>query len=677
MMRSLYSGVSGLKVHQTRMDVIGNNIANVNTTAYKAKTLNFSDMLYQTTQAATGPNTANGTAGTNPRQIGLGVKTGAINTSITTEGATQSTGNPFDLKLTGEAFFIVSDGVNQYYTRDGSFNVDAAGYLAMANTGYTVLGWPADTEGNLQTGAVKPIQVLSEANSTYAAAATTAAVVGGIIDDADVDFENLTENSKGQLFNVSLYDKRGYEYSLQFGMKPVTTEKTSTKTITNKDIYYDIADKIYLVDNSERKFTITYTSGGSATLDSTKMPSGLEKKIDEQIQEMFKQGRLTLGEVATIQFKIEETNVSGKYTVKSSNPEGFDFETEFGDYSTLNGATITVTLDGTTAYSTTNDKSGIVEISESTVEKLYGEKLNKESASTFVSSKMDIVVTEKTLESGESVDPAIYTATLNSGALNLTSLDVKLSDIQNLLKKAGGKVQSQYITSENTTLTEKIAGQFAVTLLGLTDVNGNSIDLGALEGTTSNLLFNASDGKFSGVDTAENNFMNINLSTVGENGNFEDIQIDMSSLVNSDNNGKNSIESSKGNIDGDSTTVGRKLGTLSGVSIGTDGVVTANYSNGMSKTVAQICVATFANAMGLENQGDNLYSSTSNTGDLQIVDIKASGTGYMTTGVLEMSNVDLSQQFTDMITTQRGFQANSRIITTSDTLLEELVNLKR
>ena len=83
--------------------------------------------------------------------------------------------------------------------------------------------------------------------------------------------------------------------------------------------------------------------------------------------------------------------------------------------------------------------------------------------------------------------------------------------------------------------------------------------------------------------------------------------------------------------------------------------------------------------MGLSNEGDNLYAATANSGDFDGVgvDIKASGTGYMTTGVLEMSNVDLSQQFTDMITTQRGFQANSRIITVSDTLLEELVNLKR
>ena len=134
MMRSLYSGVAGLRTHQTRMDVIGNNIANVNTTAYKAKTMNFSDMLYQTTQAGTAANPSNNTGGTNPRQIGLGVKGAAINTSITQEGAHQSTGNPFDLKISGEAFFVVSDGTSTYYTRDGSFDVDDDGNLVMSTS---------------------------------------------------------------------------------------------------------------------------------------------------------------------------------------------------------------------------------------------------------------------------------------------------------------------------------------------------------------------------------------------------------------------------------------------------------------------------------------------------------------------------------------------------------------
>ncbi|MCR4748331.1 MAG: flagellar hook-basal body complex protein, partial [Lachnospiraceae bacterium] len=123
---------------------------------------------------------------------------------------------------------------------------------------------------------------------------------------------------------------------------------------------------------------------------------------------------------------------------------------------------------------------------------------------------------------------------------------------------------------------------------------------------------------------------------------------------------------------------GRKLGEMSGVSIQNDGRIYASYDNGMSKLLGQIAVAEFANASGLEKEGDNLYKSTQNSGDFDGIGTEVTaGGGYMTTGVLEMSNVDLSAEFTDMITTQRGFQANSRIITVSDTLLEELVNLKR
>ena len=115
-----------------------------------------------------------------------------------------------------------------------------------------------------------------------------------------------------------------------------------------------------------------------------------------------------------------------------------------------------------------------------------------------------------------------------------------------------------------------------------------------------------------------------------------------------------------------------------GVEIAQDGKIRASYDNGQTKLLGQIAVANFANASGLSKQGDNLYSATMNSGEFDGIgqDITAGG-GYMTSGVLEMSNVDLSSEFTEMITTQRGFQANSRIITVSDTMLEELVNLKR
>ena len=147
-------------------------------------------------------------------------------------------------------------------------------------------------------------------------------------------------------------------------------------------------------------------------------------------------------------------------------------------------------------------------------------------------------------------------------------------------------------------------------------------------------------------------------------------------VIDSEYKGTSTIGATSGDLDGLGT--GRRLGDMIGVSIQKDGMIYASYDNGMTKLLGQIATAAFANASGLEKEGDNLYSATLNSGEFDGigVDITAGG-GYMSTGQLEMSNVDLSSEFTEMITTQRGFQANSRIITVSDTLLEELTNLKR
>ena len=132
MMRSLYSAVSGLKTHQTRMDVIGNNIAKRNTEAFKASSVRFSEIMYQTTSGASAGNGAAGTGGKNAKQIGLGVKSGATAVNITGAGSAETTGNPFDLRLNEQNatnFFVVSDGTNRLFTRAGDFYVDGNGYL--------------------------------------------------------------------------------------------------------------------------------------------------------------------------------------------------------------------------------------------------------------------------------------------------------------------------------------------------------------------------------------------------------------------------------------------------------------------------------------------------------------------------------------------------------------------
>ena len=221
MMRSLYAGVAGLKTHQTRMDVIGNNIANVNTTAYKSQSMTFSDLMYQTTQAASGANATTGVGGINARQIGLGSKTSAIKTAITQQGATQTTNDPFDIMITGESFFVVNNGSENFFTRDGSFYVDGAGNLAMTSTGYNVMGWLPDTEDptTIKQDTVTALRVMTEANMTYPAEATSQATFAGIIDTNDT---NVT-STEGRVVNLEVYDNKGFKYTVRCSLHDAST----------------------------------------------------------------------------------------------------------------------------------------------------------------------------------------------------------------------------------------------------------------------------------------------------------------------------------------------------------------------------------------------------------------------------------------------------------------------
>lgn len=246
MMRSLYSGVAGLKTHQTRMDVIGNNIANVNTTAYKSQSMTFSDLMYQTTQAASGANPTTGVGGTNARQIGLGAKTSAIKTAITTQGASQTTNDPFDIMITGDSFFIVNNGQNNYFTRDGSFYVDGAGNLAMTSTGYNVMGWQVDPNdaSAIKQDTVSALRVMTTENMTYPPEATKSARISGIIDKNDTNV-NATA---GKIMNLEFYDNQGYKYTAKLS---VHSTKTDGQFTVQLDDILDSKGKTVLADKSK------------------------------------------------------------------------------------------------------------------------------------------------------------------------------------------------------------------------------------------------------------------------------------------------------------------------------------------------------------------------------------------------------------------------------------------
>lgn len=237
MMRSLYSGVSGLKVHQTKMDVIGNNIANVNTIGFKASTVQFSDVFYQTTQSASGANALTGMAGTNAKQIGLGTTLASISASMGTQGGAQRTDNATDIMITGNSFFVVNNGNGNYFTKNGAFTIDGTGHLA-TETGYYVMGWSPDpaNPNNIKQDSVGKIAIQTPENSTTPPEATTDVTLKGNIDKTDADL-----TGDGSIISSEFYDNLGNAYTAKYKLTETTSANAAEKTYV-LDIV-DITDK--------------------------------------------------------------------------------------------------------------------------------------------------------------------------------------------------------------------------------------------------------------------------------------------------------------------------------------------------------------------------------------------------------------------------------------------------
>ena len=291
MMRSLFSGVAGLKTHQTRMDVIGNNIANVNTVAYKSQSATFQELMYQNTQNASAANEATGRGGINAKQIGLGSSLAAINTNITQSGSSQSTGNAFDVQISGDSFFIVSDGQQNHFTRAGAFYVDGVGNLAMTSNGYNVMGWQPNEDGtDVLVDTVSPLKIMSAENLTSAPEQTTKAYLDGVIDKND---SNVT-SSTGRLVNVSVYDNLGYSYIVQLAInqvkgtddKPIDGEYTITPV---KLLNSDGKDLLVAATNptgNKAKIEVTGLTGNKIKFD-TKTGTLLEPGINDDKEANF------------------------------------------------------------------------------------------------------------------------------------------------------------------------------------------------------------------------------------------------------------------------------------------------------------------------------------------------------------------------------------------------------
>ena len=550
MMRSMYSAVSGLKTHQTRMDVIGNNIANVNTVAFKSSSVTFSDILYQTTSNASGANATTGTGGVNAKQIGLGTTAAATKVSITSAGASETTGNPFDIRLTDKNstnFFIVNNGSENVFTRSGSFYVDGSGNLCMSSTGYTVMGWQVDeTTGEIRKDTVSALRIMQEKNLTSAPEATTQATIAGVLDANDAD----VKSDAGKVMNLNFYDNLGYQYTAKFAIKATAKDGEYTVELTS------------ILDSNNKNITEGFTQA--------------------QMKDIF-------GDTDTI-----TTIASYSTTLQNC---GYTYDTQTGALkNTATNQVVTIKEDGTLSDDNTK-----------TIKDVFGVS------------------------------------------------DGNLKNIQDSNKANNTDYEFENVRNADGTHSFQIKKTSA----------------------TSSLKFDTKDGKFKSIGngTEKSVELKLNNAKLNKNGNFQNITVDFSQCLNY--SGKSTIGADAGAVDG-TTGKGRKLGAMTGIFIDTNGRIYGTYDNGNTELLGQIAVAQFSNASGLEKVGESCYRTTLNSGEFDGIGVEISADGSsMTTGELEMSNVDLSSEFTSMITTQRGFQANSRVITTSDTLLEELVNLKR
>lgn len=205
MMRSLFSGVSGLRNHQVRMDVIGNNIANVNTVGFKSGRVTFKEGFAQLLQGAGAP--LDGRGGTNPQQVGLGMQVGTVDT-IFTQGNLETTGVSTDLAIQGDAFFVVKKGNENYYTRAGNFTLDSTGRLVSATNGYAVQGRMA-VDGELSSESVGDI-VLPIGEKAPAKASTSVAMGGNLDASAAVGAVVTT--------SISVFDSQGGTHELKINV---------------------------------------------------------------------------------------------------------------------------------------------------------------------------------------------------------------------------------------------------------------------------------------------------------------------------------------------------------------------------------------------------------------------------------------------------------------------------
>ncbi len=574
MLRAMNSAISGLRNHQTMMDVISNNIANVNTTGFKASRVTFQTLLAQTLRGAI-PG-AIGRGGQDGVQIGLGMAVAGVD-KLNTQGVLSNTSKITDMAIAGDGYFIMTDGNKKYYSRDGAFDLDNTGALISPSSGLRVNGWMASTNAAGQ-------KVI---NTAMPPSAPLVIPLG----------QGVNAKSTGQVsFNGNLNGA-----STDLLGSGVVESATATVSATGAAAFAVAATDSLTFTYNGKTFTTAalpaLTAGGDLTAFATSLATSMNTAITAaggapaDISISLANAGTVAGDAALV-FKGSKALVFG-----SSPSSNLDLGAVLKGRSSAGLETMTTSF---VAYDT-------------------------------LGMSHEVTVKFEKQVAAPTATPAIPNNTWKWSVANLDS---------------GTNIVTTGTTGTQATgwLTFDNSGKFQ---------SANTATAAA--------------GLLNPAETTNLTGARVTLAFANGQAQGQQVVLDFSRMSQlQDGNTVSAVEND-----------GHPTGTLTSFTVGTDGKIVGSYSNGVQEDLGQIALATFANPGGLLQVTQNLVSESANSGIPQVGIAGTGSRGQINNAQLELSNVDLSVQFTDMIRAERGFQANSRIITTSDEMLQDLVNLKR
>ncbi len=474
MMRSLYSGVSGLKVHQTKMDVIGNNISNVNTVGFKSSAVNFSDILYQTTSSASGPNATTGTAGINAKQIGLGSSVASISSTVSVSGGSQRTDNALDIMIEGDQFFVVNNGKQNYFTRAGAFTVDANGVLCNAS-GCKVMGWQVDPNdpSKCVQDTVSELRVMSPETQYIEPEATTNVYVSGNIDYKDTQLTTDT----GKTTTLAFYDNLGQSYMAVMKIKQ-SDEYNNQYKVSITNILDSKGNSIFVSKTEEDDGTITYSASAITSFIFGAEGDEVSAEVDEDGNvNIDMEGVDLVFDASTGKFSSVGSEEGGKSInfMVNADPSPFTMiDVDFSSmtmYASSGSSSFSCSrgsLDGQGAGAPKGEMSGI---SIDTSGRIYGTYDNGDTkllcqiavASFANAAGLEAVgnnLFASTMNSGDfdgvGEDISSNGGKMNTGVLEMSNVDLSTEFTQMITTQRGFQANSRTITVSDTLLEELI-----------------------------------------------------------------------------------------------------------------------------------------------------------------------------------------------------------------------------